>query len=348
MIEHIHGNLYKLQIQLPRNPLKWLNSYVILSHPRNLIIDTGFDQPECLEALLGGIRELGVDMSKTDVLATHLHADHSGLISKIISANSKVYMGRIDGAILMESIYNFDKYWALKENRFHQEGYPEKEMTETGFSNPSRNFASKKMFEINSLDDGNTISYGGFDWHVILTPGHTPGHICLYEQQQKILITGDHLLFDITPNITWWKESVDSLGDYLASLNKISHLEVKMTLTAHRENKGIFHERIKELFEHHKNRLNEVLEIVRKNEHISAYDIAAKMKWSIQADSWADFPPAQRWFAVGEAIAHINYLVLAEKLQVHNRHNINTYTLRYPLDYLTTEALKKKLAKKDL
>jgi len=282
--------------------------------------------PECLEALLWGINELGLDMARTDVLATHFHADHTGLISQIISGSSVVYMGRIDMGIFNNVIKNSDAYWGFDEKRYMEEGYPEEELERTRMFNPARKFVSAGAFNITPLDEGDKITCGDMCWDVIHTPGHTPGHICLYESRYKILITGDHLLFDITPNITWWKEMDDSLSCYLSSLNKVSELDVCITLTSHRSNEGSFKGRILELCKHHTDRLNDILNIVQKTPHISGYDIASKMIWSIRAKDWNDFPPGQRWFAVGEAISHINHLVSSGKLQRHNVNGVNLYT----------------------
>jgi len=71
MIEEILANLYKIEIPLPDNPLKALNSYVIRNSERNLIIDTGWNQEECMNAIQTGLRELGVDIRKTDFFITH-------------------------------------------------------------------------------------------------------------------------------------------------------------------------------------------------------------------------------------------------------------------------------------
>lgn len=325
MIQQLKNNLYRLQIGLPKNPLKALNSYIMVSDDRNLIIDTGFNLPECLDDFLSGIKELGLDMDRTDVLATHFHADHTGLISQIISDTSTVYMGRIDKDMFMHVMTHSDECWSDEENTYRLEGYPEQELAKTRLANPARKFVSGDMFEITPLDEGDTIKCGDLQWNVVSTPGHTPGHICLYEPKQHMLITGDHLLFDITPNITCWKVMDDSLGSYIAGLNKISNLEVDMVLTGHRGIKGSFDRRIRELLEHHENRLNDVLEIVRETPHISGYEVAARMKWSINAKNWAEFPPGQRWFAVGEAVAHIDHLVLSGKLHRENVQGINTY-----------------------
>jgi len=296
------------------------------SEDRNLIIDTGFNMPECFEALMIGINELELDMTRTDVLATHFHADHTGLISQIISDTSRVYMSRIDMSIFNSAVSDSDAYWHFDEKKYAEEGYPKEELEKTRIFNPARKLISDSLLPIIPLDDGSKITCGNMCWDVILTPGHTPGHICLYESQYKIIITGDHLLFDITPNITWWKEMDNSLNSYLASLNKVSELDVCMVLTSHRSNNGSFKERILELHQHHADRLNDVLNIVHKNPHISGYDIASKMTWSIRVKDWGDFPPGQRWFAVGEAIAHIDYLVLSDKLRRHYSNGVNSYT----------------------
>ena len=79
MIEEILKGLYKLEIPLPGNPLRSVNSYVIITSDRNLIIDTGMNRRECMKAMELGLKELGVDIEKTDFYITHSHSDHLGL-----------------------------------------------------------------------------------------------------------------------------------------------------------------------------------------------------------------------------------------------------------------------------
>ena len=71
--------------------------------------------------------------------------------------------------------------------------------------------------------------------------------------------------------------------------------------------------RISQLKEHHKKRLADCLRIVRELQHDPVkkpclYDITGCMKWKIHCDGWDDFPPAQRWFALGECFAHLDHL----------------------------------------
>jgi glyoxylase-like metal-dependent hydrolase (beta-lactamase superfamily II) len=86
MTEEIAANIYKIEIPLPNSPLKFINSYVIRSPERNLIIDTGMNREECMNAMKAGLQELGVDLRKTDLFISHYHVDHLGLAPKLITA----------------------------------------------------------------------------------------------------------------------------------------------------------------------------------------------------------------------------------------------------------------------
>ena len=154
---------------------------------------------------------------------------------------------------------------------------------------------------------------GEFTLTVLETPGHTPGQICLWMDSEGILFTADHVLFDITPNIAMWPNLDNALGHYLKSLEKIKSLPVKLALPGHRHS-GDLHRRIEELFAHHRNRVAETLAIVQGTPGLTAYEIAGQMTWDIRAKSWDEFPLNQKWFAVGEALAHLELLLEEGKL----------------------------------
>ena len=81
MIEEILPNLYRIEVPLPQNPLKALNSYVIKAKGQSLIIDTGMKRKECMDVMSSGLRELGVDLKKVDFLNLLLHLNAIGLYS---------------------------------------------------------------------------------------------------------------------------------------------------------------------------------------------------------------------------------------------------------------------------
>ncbi len=114
--------MFSIQVELPKNPLRFLNVYVIVTPEQNLLIDTGFNRIECREALWGGIRELNLDLEKTSVFLTHLHSDHTGLAGDFVLQGCPIYMGRIDYAYLKEM--KTENYLNGIEESFQKEGFP--------------------------------------------------------------------------------------------------------------------------------------------------------------------------------------------------------------------------------
>lgn len=306
MAEEILKDIFVLQIPLPNNPLKYLNSYYIKGNERNLLVDTGFNTEACYDALTTQLREINATMENTDIFLTHLHSDHSGLVPAVASDSSKVFIGENDRVIIERMLT--PEYWYMVHEKFLRNGFTESELTKNRDNNPALKYMPSKQIEYSGVEEGFEFALGGHIFTAIFTPGHTPGHMCLYDKRRKILLSGDHILFDISPNIILWSEEGNSLGDYLSSLEKIRTLEIEHTLAAHRRPTGDCHGRINELIEHHAVRIAEAEKIVRNSPGISAYNAAAQMKWDIRAKSWADFPLAQKWFAVGEALAHLQYL----------------------------------------
>lgn len=306
MSEELIKNLYRIEVRLPNSPLRVLNTYLIKGDERDLLIDTGFNHPDCEQALRGELSVLGVDLERTDILLTHLHADHTGLAPELYVPGMRIYISR--GEVPWMSGETRRTLWERDNVKMMRSGFnPETVFNKSTFSS-SRGMAANAEFDkYLPIDDGDTFSCGGYTLRAVLTPGHTPEHMCFWMEEQKILFTGDHVLFDISPNITLWQGVDDSLGDYLASLRRIDQYDVALALPGHRGT-GDFHARITELLKHHEERLEECYRVVAENPDLTIYDIAGKMSWRVRCNSWEDFPPNQKWFAVGESHSHLRHL----------------------------------------
>ena len=302
MCEEILPNLFRLKIPLPGSPLKYLNSYVIKGIGKSLIIDTGLNRQECLEAMRNGLDSIGVDLKAADIFVTHLHADHFGLVTRLSSDSSQIYFSRPEKE-LIETWEGFGAMIAYAG----QNGFPEDELQAALDSHPGAKYGSEWIPEMKLLEDGDEISIGEYTFRCVTTPGHTMGHICLHEPGKKILIAGDHILIDITPNIQCWSDVQNPLKHYLNSLDKVYTLKVDLTLPGHRRLIDNHQARINELKRHHFDRLVEVLSILQAGA-ANAYQVASQMTWDIDSESWEEFPVAQKWFATGEAISHLRYL----------------------------------------
>ena len=308
MAERLAQDLWKLDIPLVGNPLKNLNSYLILGE-RSLLIDTGFRQQPCREAMERQLEEIGVDRDQMDIFLTHLHSDHSGLGPDLIRPGCQIFFGAVDGKRLTNNQRN-PEFWRANYDSYIQDGFTPEEMEYLWTENPAKN-ASPPLYEhYTFVEDGFELDYGDHHLRCILTPGHTPGHLCLYDTKHKWLFSGDHVLFHITPNICRWGGVEDSLGDYLKSLKKVRELEVELLLPAHRQETGDLAARTLELEAHHARRISDALETVRREPGLTAYEIAGRMSWSIRSRSWEDFPLTQKYFAVGEALSHLDYLMV--------------------------------------
>lgn len=314
MIEQLYHSpdIYEIHVDLPDNPLKYLNSYVIKGKTENLVIDTGFNRPECKKALCDGLHELNIDLKKTSLFLTHLHADHTGLVGLFADAGCPVYMHPDDYQYLVDS--ESGETWKFIEETFMREGMPEEDI-KSQFSNQARKYSPHITFPNHPVVDGDVVRLADEDFTVIHTPGHTKGLCCLYLPKEKIFFTADHILFDITPNIQVWPHMRDSLEQYFKSLEKVRSLPVTLALPGHRHRKESIAERIDEIKIHHAKRLQEVLDIVKAHPGSTAFEIAPYMTWSMRGKKWPEFPPTQKWFAMGETLAHIEYLLHHGKLR---------------------------------
>jgi glyoxylase-like metal-dependent hydrolase (beta-lactamase superfamily II) len=315
MIQEICQDLFCIKVPLPDSPLKYLNSYVVRTPDRSLIIDTGFNNKVCEDAMVNGLNTLGINLADTDIFITHFHADHFGLVPKLKTRTTRVFFNRQEAEILE----SWEGFGTMIEFAGHH-GFPKPKLKSALEAHPGNKFGTDWIPMVNILSEGQILTYGDYSFTCVETPGHTLGHICLYEEDRQLLFSGDHVLGDITPNIASWSEDDHPLDDYLDSLDKIQAMDVSVCLPGHRSLIKDFDGRVEELKHHHEERANEVLEIL-DHKRLSAYDIAGRMTWAIRARSWEEFPLMQRWFATGEAIAHIHYVEgkgLANRVEADN------------------------------
>lgn len=311
MTERITNNVWTFEIPLPDSPLKNINCYVLKggAGERNLLVDTGFNRPECLEALLTGMKELELLPEDTDVFLTHMHSDHVGNASALQKLGCRIMLSKTDERVRQNS------FWADGAARLLAEGMSRDALDVVMQSNPALLYAPGP-FSAETVTDGDLLNYAGHTLECVATPGHTPGHMCLYDRENQIMLLGDHVLFDITPNICRWTDMDDALGTYINSLQKMLSYDIRIALPAHRSTGGTsVEERVMALLEHHRTRLTEVGDIIRTRPGLNGYDICGLMTWHIKSTSWEEFPPSQKIFAVGETLAHLDRLTVSGRIK---------------------------------
>ena len=321
MIEEIAVGLYKLEIPLVNSPLKALNAYVVKGAERNLIIDTGWNHKESLNAMHGGLKTLGVDLRITDFFITHMHSDHLGLLPSLRTDTSCAYMNgpdadRFNSGVPVDAFIDFARL----------NGFPEDELEASLLKHPGFRYRANQKMVFQIPKEGDVIRLGDFEFTCVETPGHSWGHMCLYEPRRKILISGDHILGDISPNIQLWSDEWNPLKAYLSNLEKVSGFDIELVLPGHRGILRNARERILDLRHHHEERLKEITSVLEKGPR-NAFEIGSQISWDIVYDSWDVFPISQKWFAVGEVLAHLRCLEEEGIIQRKMQNQLRVYSL---------------------
>ncbi len=312
-VTEIGRGIYQIRIPLDMghtSGLHHINTYLIQGKSGWLLIDTGWYQPESFAALTDSLHSLNLDYGDIQkVVLTHSHPDHCGMAGKIRqqAPDIELICHRWE-ADLIESRYI--KFSEPREDiafLLGKHGVPAKDLLPLG----SASLPILQMVTV-ALPDrvlygGEIISTGIYDLEVIWTPGHSPGHICLYEAENRLLFCGDHILPTITPNIGYHVLSGDNpLGDYFAALGKLANLEVACVHPGHEYSFNDLRGRIKSILEHHHQREIEIQKLIER--HFSnSYEIARQLTWSLNVP-WAQFPPLQKRAAITETIAHLEHL----------------------------------------
>lgn len=306
MIDEVMPGMHRLEIPLPDNPLKAVNAYLIKGEERFLLIDAGMNLEQCASVMHSSLKTLGVDLNRTDFFITHLDVDHLGLAPGLAGSSSKIHIGRREAAMVKR--IDDPQYFSLLANAFRENGFPEAELKRALPDEMWRGLGPNKPVNFETLDDGDHLAIGDYDFRCVETPGHTPGHMCLYEARKKLLISGDHILFDITPIITFWPDISDPLANYLQSLDKVSTLDVDLVLPGHRGFSGRLKERIGEIKAHHQARLNEIISALRSGDK-DVYHIAPYVSWDVGDQPWKTLSLQQKWFSFAETLAHLQHLL---------------------------------------
>jgi glyoxylase-like metal-dependent hydrolase (beta-lactamase superfamily II) len=319
----------KNPIGLDGSSLSHVNSYLVRGEDGYLLVDTGWNTEESFDEIQRSLKEIGARIEDiSQILVTHIHPDHYGMAGRIKRiSGARIYMHEIENSIIDTRYVHMDALLAQTAEWLKLNGVPAEE---TGDIRD----ASLDIVDLVVparpdviLHGGEMITTGEFNFNAIWTPGHSPGHICLYEPEKKVLLSGDHILPTITPNIGRHPQSAENpLGMYLESLQEMRKLDVSLVLPGHDEPFTGLVPRIDEIISHHEQRNLEILAAVSSQPR-TAFDIAEYVTWGTNA-SWRELPPIHRRMAIFETIAHLEYMITRGRAEKIDRDNVIYYRQR--------------------
>ena len=304
----IASGIHLIKIHIPDNPLEYLNCYLVEGTNGWLMIDTGWYTKAAFKELQDKLKDLNLSLKDiSTIVVTHIHPDHFGLAGRIkqVSPKTHLLVHRMEANLIESRYVKFAELQRSMAVVLQRHGVPGEDVKEL----EAASMPVLKFVFMTSPDDtlcgGENIATGKYDVEVIWTPGHSTGHVCLYEPENQLLFSGDHILPTITSNIGYHVESGDNpLGDYICALHKLEYLPVRKVCPAH---EGIFTDlgaRVRELILHHDNRKTEIQKAIEEGYH-TAYDISSHVKWNITKGNFHTLPPIHKRGAVTETIAHL-------------------------------------------
>ena len=315
-VEQVRPGLWSIPVPIPNNPLRYVLVYALeLDGGGVAIVDAGWNTDDAWNALKSGLEEAGGSISDVrSVLVTHIHPDHYGLAGRVRDESGAWIGLHPDDATMLQARYvEVDDLLARMRELLQFSGVPEVIL-------PDLNMASMMIRDQVALaepdvlfEDGKEVEVPGWDIRTVWTPGHSPGHVCFYSEAHRLLLSGDHVLPRITPNIGVHTQQIPNpLGDFLESLVKVHNLDVEEVLPAHEYRFSDLKGRVDDIITHHADRLADIERLLRERPGLTAWEMAVNLTWS---RPWNEIPEFMQRAAVSETLAHIVLLEIHERVR---------------------------------
>ncbi len=303
-ITQIADDIIQARIPLPY-ALNIVNCYLLRGAAGWTLVDTGLNTGSARAEWRAALQNLGIKPADiVKIVLTHLHPDHFGMAGwwqRQTETPMPVYLP--EGELpLLRQLYqrqNAAEYhkWLLNcgmaedaarklENALHS----------------TRDLTQPHPVDYRLLHADARIQLGARECLAIHAPGHSDGQLIFYDERDKLMLCGDHVLMRITPNIGSWSHSqADPLGRFLASLHDLAELDVRLALPGH---KGLIMDwrgRITEIIQHHQDRLAET-RLALAGGARTTLDVASRLF------AMERLTPHEWRFALAESLAHLEYL----------------------------------------
>ncbi len=309
-VTRVAAGIYQVQIPLPF-ALRIVNCYLLEGGDGWTVVDTGLNRPEAQAVWHEVFAALGITPTNLkQIVLTHVHPDHYGMAGWFqawsgapVRASEREAVGAVriwvEGGDRVPVIYA----------QMAQVGAP-LEVAEqvVGGIESTRQMTFPHPKQVETIPYGSVLRMGGRDFTAIHAPGHSDGLLMFYDPLDQLMLSGDHVLMKITPNIGLWTDTEPQpLARFIDSLRGLRDMDVRIGLPGHKALITAWGERIDQLVHHHVERLGQCVEVVSAEhaveEGVTAYEVARVLF------DFGRLSAHEMRFALVETLAHLDYLV---------------------------------------
>ena len=294
-----------LRMKLPF-ALDHINLWLLEDGPGWTIVDTGYAMPDTVTRWERIFAERLDGRPVTRIIVTHFHPDHVGLAGWLAERwLVRLWMTEKEWLYARVMSRGSDDFAASRGEFALRAGLDPAASELFGEREKSyRRGVPSVPAEFQRLEDGMPFDIGGRQWRVVVGEGHAPEHACLYCAETGVLIAGDQVLPKISPNVSVQAHEPDGdpLARFLLSLGKLRAALPADALVLPSHNLPFYglHTRLDELAAHHRARCAEV---------IAACETPKTAVELLPVLFRRPLDRHQTAFALGEALAHLHYLM---------------------------------------
>jgi glyoxylase-like metal-dependent hydrolase (beta-lactamase superfamily II) len=259
--ERVIPGVWRLRLPLPWPGVPHCNAWAVAAGDGIVLFDTGMHEPGSLAHLERALGQVNLSLDNVRlVVCTHAHSDHYGQAADIVDrAGCELWM-HPNHEHMTRAAQDPEAALERRIEVARQSGVPEEPLQAYAEARRGQGFGISRLIEPDRpLLPGADIASDLGAWHVYETPGHAPSHVCLFQPEHRMLISGDHLLGRVSLYYDFGY-SPDPAGEFLHSLDVVEQLDARLCLSGHgrtftdvqghiEANRSLVHERVEKVHE---------------------------------------------------------------------------------------------------
>jgi glyoxylase-like metal-dependent hydrolase (beta-lactamase superfamily II) len=299
-------------------PVGPANAYLFPDDPVTLF-DCGPNTAAAERALLSGLEAAAIRPEQiARVVISHGHPDHYGLAMRIRErSGARILAGAMDVPKMID-----DSMVAATGRLMLQAGIPAQQLMDMGDAERRLGPLRVRIPDAEPLHEGDELPFDGYGMRVLHLPGHTAGHVCLFDEASGVLFSGDTLLLNISPNPLMEPDPKDpsvrrrSLVEYLSTLDRLGSMALSAAYPGHgppiHDPIGL----IERMRVHHRERTEELAALL---------DDRGRSGWELANELFPSLQGIDNFLAVSEVVAHVDLLIADGRAEAFVRDGVTRY-----------------------